>query len=151
MVINFWLERLHRGIFIHLFISTNLWVCLFIMFSWRQHFAEQQFAASPRLVPLNHIEVVSVVSLYDHLLLRLDLEKNTENVTIEIRTWICNYIHITGCRDIITHPCQNFNGGLAKPPLKFRHGWVIISHIKQWMWLLIHVLISDALPLASDK
>ena len=29
--------------------------------------------------------------------------------------------------DVITHPCSNWNGGLAKPP-KVRHEWVSISH-----------------------
>ena len=31
---------------------------------------------------------------------------------------------------VITHPCPNFNGGLAKPPLKLGHGWVITPHRK---------------------
>ena len=36
--------------------------------------------------------------------------------------------------DIITRPCPNFN-------IKLRHGWVITSHIKPWVTLLIHALI----------
>ena len=44
-------------------------------------------------------------------------------------------------RYIITHPCSHFNGGLAKPPLQLGHGWIIISHIKKIMWLLILALI----------
>ena len=35
----------------------------------------------------------------------------------ESTTGISNYT--------VTHPCLNFNGGLAKPPLKLRHGWII--------------------------
>ena len=31
-------------------------------------------------------------------------------------------------------------GGLAKPLLKIGHGWVITSHIQQWMWSHIHAL-----------
>ena len=31
--------------------------------------------------------------------------------------------------DVITHPCINFNGSLAKPPLKLGHGWVITTHV----------------------
>ena len=31
--------------------------------------------------------------------------------------------------DAITHPCPNFDGGLAKPPLKLGHGWVITSTV----------------------
>ena len=40
----------------------------------------------------------------------------------------------------------NFNCGLAKPfspLLKSWHGWIIASHSKLWMRLLIHVLISS--------
>ena len=51
---------------------------------------------------------------------------------------ISNYIHIW---HVITHPCPNFSGSLAQLTLKLEHEWVIISHRKQWMWLLIHVII----------
>ena len=55
-------------------------------------------------------------------------------------TWMNNYIHVKQW-DVITHPCPNFNSGLVKPLLKLGHGWVITSHITQWMWLVIHSLI----------
>ena len=42
-----------------------------------------------------------------------------------IATWISSYTHSFIC-DVITYPCHNFNGDLAKP-LKLRHGWVITS------------------------
>ena len=51
--------------------------------------------------------------------------------------WISDYIHSFQW-DVITHPCSNFNGGLAKPPLKLGHGWVITSHRNYCVWLLIH-------------
>ena len=35
-----------------------------------------------------------------------------------------NYMY-TKVYDVITHPCPNFNCGLAKPPLKLGQGWVI--------------------------
>ena len=34
-----------------------------------------------------------------------------------------------------------FNDGLAKPVLELGHICVIISHTKQYVWLLIHVMI----------
>ena len=52
--------------------------------------------------------------------------------SIRIRTWINEYILLKQW-NIITHPCPNFSGVLVKPPLKLGHGWVIISHIKQWV------------------
>ena len=33
------------------------------------------------------------------------------------------------------------NGGLVEPPLKLGHQWLIVSHMKQWVWLLMHSLI----------
>ena len=54
-----------------------------------------------------------------------------------------NYFNINTGNTITL--CFHFNGGLAKPPLKLEHGWVIASCRKQWMWLLIHVLIWDKL------
>ena len=38
-------------------------------------------------------------------------------------------------------PCSEFNGGLFEPPRKLGHGWVITSHIKLWMQLVILALI----------
>ena len=55
--------------------------------------------------------------------------------------WIDNYIHIKAWH-VITPPCYNFNRDSAKPPLKLRNGCIITSHIKLWVWLLIHALIS---------
>ena len=37
-------------------------------------------------------------------------------------------------RDVITHPCPNFSGGLIKPPLKLGHGWIIIC--RAFVWIL---------------
>ena len=39
--------------------------------------------------------------------------------------------------DIFTHPCPNFHGGLAKPPLKLKQGFVITSYIKPRMCLIL--------------
>ena len=58
-----------------------------------------------------------------------------------IKAWISNYIP-SFVWDVITHPCPNFNGSLAKLPLKLGHGWVITSHTFIWMSLHIHALIS---------
>ena len=38
---------------------------------------------------------------------------------------------------------------LAKPPLELRHGWVITSHRKLGMELLVHILLPDTM-LAKD-
>ena len=35
-----------------------------------------------------------------------------------------------------------FSSGLVKVPLKLGHGWVITSHVKLWLYVLIHPLIS---------
>ena len=59
---------------------------------------------------------------------------------ISYTSWICDNSQNKQW-DVITHPYSNFNGGLNKPPLKLEHGWVITSHLKQWMWLLISGLI----------
>ena len=41
----------------------------------------------------------------------------------------------------ITHPSDDYKGGLVKPQLTLGHGQVITSHINLWMKLLIHVLL----------
>ena len=46
--------------------------------------------------------------------------------------WTTDNIHTT-LWDVITHTCPNFNDGLAKLPLKLRHGWVITFHWKLLM------------------
>ena len=51
---------------------------------------------------------------------------------IDIGPWISNYIYIK-LWYMITLPCRNCNGGLAKPPLKLRHGWVIAFDGKRRM------------------
>ena len=38
-----------------------------------------------------------------------------------IKTWIIKHINCF-LWDTVNHPCPNFNGGLAKPPLKLGHG-----------------------------
>ena len=45
----------------------------------------------------------------------------------KMREWISNYNNVF-VWDVITPPCPNFNGSLAKLPLKLWHGWVITSH-----------------------
>ena len=57
-------------------------------------------------------------------------------------TGMSNYININQW-NVITYPCTNFNGGLKQRPLKLGHGRVITSHIKPWIALIIHSLISD--------
>ena len=68
------------------------------------------------------------------------------NTSTQTHTWYTQYsitltLPYTGNRarisnnidcfmwDVITHPRHNFNGGLAKPPLKLWLGWVIVSHM----------------------
>ena len=48
-------------------------------------------------------------------------------------------ILVTKALEVITYPCRNFNGDLAKPVLYLEHGWEIKSHINLWMWLVINV------------
>ena len=47
--------------------------------------------------------------------------------------------HVFGW-DIITHPCPNFSGGLAKPPLKLGHGWVI--KFRSFIWMLLYLSVA---------
>ena len=62
--------------------------------------------------------------------------KSYINATLQIsqqRLFKHNYIHHIHQHigvHVITQPCHIFSGGLAKPPLKLGHGWVIIPHIK---------------------
>ena len=58
---------------------------------------------------------------------------------VGLTAWRNNYILVKQC-NVITNPCLNFNGGLVKPALESGHWWVITSHRKQCMYLLIHVL-----------
>ena len=44
-----------------------------------------------------------------------------------IKAWTSNYISSFRWH-VITHPCPNFNGALAKPPLKLGHVWVMTLH-----------------------
>ena len=64
------------------------------------------------------------------------------NEFVEVEIWTSNYIHVKRWGGI-TNPCPNFSSGLVKPPLKWGRGWVITSHTKQWMYLIIHALISE--------
>ena len=41
----------------------------------------------------------------------------------------------------IIHLCHTFDGGLAKPPLKLRYGWVIVSYDKPRKYLIIYAII----------
>ena len=59
----------------------------------------------------------------------------------QFTAWISNYIHIIPW-DVIIQLCATFEGSLALQPLNLGQGWVITSHISQWMWLLIHAAIS---------
>ena len=38
-------------------------------------------------------------------------------ISMKIMLWMSNYIHIKQC-DVVTHPCPNFKGALAKPALR---------------------------------
>ena len=58
---------------------------------------------------------------------------------IRIWTWISNYIHAKQY-NVLTHGIPNFSSDLVKPLFKLWHGWVITYHIKQWMWLFMHVM-----------
>ena len=42
-------------------------------------------------------------------------------VTVSFREWMNDCF----LWDVITHPCPNFNGSLAKLPLKLGHGWAM--------------------------
>ena len=59
----------------------------------------------------------------------------------ESTTGISNYT--------VTHPCLNFNGGLAKPPLKLKHGWIITQY--KAIVLLLHDKISNTNYLKRTK
>ena len=50
----------------------------------------------------------------------------------DIRACISVHIH-NALRDIITQPCSCINGYLAKPLLKYGHGWVICMPLSLWM------------------
>ena len=68
------------------------------------------------------------------------MASHAENVSIwwlHHGHWINNNIHSSQW-GVITHQCRNFNGGLAKPPLKLGHVWVITSHCFAWMLSLIN-------------
>ena len=46
--------------------------------------------------------------------------------------------------DLMPHHWPNFNGGLAKPPLKLRHGWINVYETqKSWIYLFSHVYMKD--------
>ena len=51
--------------------------------------------------------------------------------------------------EVITHPCPNFNGGFAKPPLKLGIGWVSTSYSCAGMRLFIVALTSMLVPVKS--
>ena len=84
---------------------------------------------------------------HSHIMITKTLSMEDKRIESAAR-WYCN--SLTGIRlwishqinwfvwDIITHPWLNFNGGLSKPPLKLRHGWIIISHCFTWMKLATH-------------
>ena len=69
--------------------------------------------------PARHMYLGTHIAL---LLTDLRLFKLTET-----KAWISNHIHCF-LWNVITHPSLNFNGNLAKPPLKLGHGSIIISH-----------------------
>ena len=66
---------------------------------------------------------------------------------IVLRAWIINHIHMVK-RDAIIHPCPNFSGGFAKPPLNIGHGFVITSSspFYQHGLTLIPAWISNHMP-----
>ena len=57
---------------------------------------------------------------------------------IKVRALISNdYLH-SFLWVVIIHPCYNFNGGLIKPPLKLRYGWVNTSYTYMWLNIYCH-------------
>ena len=71
-----------------------------------------------------YISKLCTVLLYFAFMLLLKTFFLTEiSLTIiRIMAWISKCIDVKQ-RDIITHPCHNFNGGVITPPLKLGHGW----------------------------
>ena len=59
------------------------------------------------------------------LCLMLRVVRDVSLTNIEIGSWISNYAFIN-LWYVIMHP--NFNGGLSKPHLMLKHGWVIVIH-----------------------
>ena len=51
----------------------------------------------------------------------------TSKSKIRCRVWMSNYSQ-KNLRYVTIHPCHNSNGGLATPPLKLVHEWLITSH-----------------------
>ena len=66
----------------------------------------------------------------------------------QIKVWISNYIYIF-LYDMYTQPCPHFTGGLAKPLVKWRHGWVIIYQEKIWVYY-IFMRIANLCPRAME-
>ena len=66
------------------------------------------------------------------------------------RICISDYMH-TFMLDIISHPYRNSNGCLAKPPLKLWHGWIIVSHLRRSMQLLINNIISNHINMRGQS
>ena len=53
-----------------------------------------------------------------------------------IEAWICKHTRFSvGC---YIHPYPTHNSGLAKPPFKLRHGWIIKNPHFTKVWLLTH-------------
>ena len=85
----------------------NIWLCSIII-----------------LCLVSNEEIKMFDQYYGHLFSREIISTN-----IKMRAWMSNSMHVKQW-NVITHPCQNLNGGLVKLPLKLGHGWVITSFIK---------------------
>ena len=51
--------------------------------------------------------------------------------------WICSHIY-SYMWDMITDPCPNCSGGVAKLPLKLEHGWVFVCNSFLWPCFKLH-------------
>ena len=94
-----------------------------------------------RLVP--HLKMIlrNFTSWYHISLVVLSGTKPTEiyQTSIWSRAWISDYLHEKQW-DVITHSWSNFNSSLVNTMVW--HAWVITSHIKQLVWLLMQTLFS---------
>ena len=60
-------------------------------------------------------------------------------------TWLRQCIDLE-IWNVVIRLCPNFNGSLAKIPLRLGHEWVIISSKSYGMWLCIHAVMSAMTP-----
>ena len=93
-----------------------------------------QFVYKFPVIPPNWFKLINSVLLW----ITWDNDDRVASFTsIEVRTWIHNYVY-RNVWDVISHPCHNFHNSWTKLPWKLGHGWLIISHWKQCVIILIH-------------